>query len=394
MIVCDARTVCLLSTLTMIQVKSRKWKAPTSLLVCGASGSGKTFFTANLIANKNKIFDPPPKNVIYFFKIWQEIYDTMKTSCPEIRFIDTPPSSFEGFRDLVESYKKDGVLVIFDDFEDDMVRDSSLYTRLYTVLSHHGNMTIVSLMHNIFRKELRTLSLNIHRLVLMRSPRDVSQVAYLSRQCFPATKNFLNSIYNDVMSYTGFPYLVVNFAPHGDDGGHLKVSTRIFESEYPMEVFKEQRKSGIPYEKLVLVNADLYKHLVESNHSVTNMSQTVNNGNSKLENSSTSSSIPPPAPLSLPPVDNSPSRESLGTIRRRDEGVSDDEENESLPPLPSSQGSDSRKIIKKSMMTTVNPNEKSSDSTVGETRKRKAPGSRKLPDRKARKIMDYTVWGV
>jgi hypothetical protein len=161
-----------------------------------------------------------------------------------------------------------------------------------------------------------------------------------------------------------------------------------------MEVFKEQRKSGIPYEKLVLVNADLYKHLVESNHPVTNMSQTVNNGNNKLENSSTSSSIPPPAPLSLPPVDNSPTRESLGSIRRRDEGVSDDEENESLPPLPSSQGSDSGKIIKKSMMATVDPSGKSGESIAGETRKRKALGSRKLPDRKARKIMDYTTWGV
>ena len=97
----------------MIEIKTSKWSSPTSILIGGASGSGKTSFTAKLIRSRNEIFDPPPKHVIYFFKVYQKKYDEMKQVNPEIRFIDTPPSNFEGFRDLVEGYKKDGLMVIF-----------------------------------------------------------------------------------------------------------------------------------------------------------------------------------------------------------------------------------------------------------------------------------------
>lgn len=379
----------------MIEIQSRKWKAPSSLLICGASGSGKTFFTANLIANRGKIFDPPPRNVVYFFKIWQEIYDRMKETCPEIRFINTPPSSFEGFRDLMEGYKKDdGVMVIFDDYEEEMVRDSTLYTKIYTVLSHHANLVPVALMHNLFRKELRTLSLNVHRLVLMKSPRDISQISYLSRQCFPTTKNYLSSVYNHVMGYEGFPYIVVNFAPHSGDGGHIKVSTRIFESEYPMEVYKEKSKSGQPYEKLVLINADLYKHLVESNHPVTSVSQTVNNSmspNASVKTVSKRGSTPPPPPLAMPLASNPSVDESLGDVLRRGEGESSAEVSKKSSPAPDSRPA-SKKTVKKAAKSSTPIDEVISEEGEG-SRKRKNEGTRDLPERKARKPRDYDTWG-
>ena len=376
----------------MIEVKSRKWKAPTSLLVCGASGSGKTFFAANLIANRAKIFDPAPRNVVYFYKIWQEIYDRMKENCPEIRFIDTPPSSFEGFKDLMESYKKDGVMVIFDDYEEEMVRDSVLYTKLYTILSHHANMIPVALLHNLFRRELRTLSLNIHRLVLMKSPRDISQISHLSRQCFPTTKNYLSSVYNHVMGYDGFPYIVVNFAPHGEDGGHIKVSTRIFEAEYPMEVFKENRKTSHPYEKLVLVNADLYKHLMESNRSVTNVSQTVNSGAPYDASVKTSLKNQPdltPTPLAMPLEQNSSIGEPLGDVRRRSEGES--EAVTSVPPTPNLETPRKNTKRKKASPKEI-ADESLLEGATGSKRK-KVEGSKELPARKARRTVAYNTWG-
>ena len=187
----------------MLEIRSSKWSSPCSIVVAGASGSGKTCFTSNLIASRHKIFNPPPKHVMYFYKIYQDKYDEMKKVSPEIRFMNTPPTTFEGFRELVEGFKKDGLMVIFDDYEEEMIQNSSLYTKIYTVLSHHMNLVPVALLHNIFRKELRTLSLNVHRLVLMKSPRDVSQISHLSRQCFPEKKNYLPSIYNHVMKYDG-----------------------------------------------------------------------------------------------------------------------------------------------------------------------------------------------
>ena len=97
----------------MIEIKTSKWTSPTSILVGGASGSGKTSFTAKLIENRKELFDPPPKHVMYFFKVYQKKYDNMKQVNPEIQFMDTPPTSLNGFKDLVEGCKKDGLIVVF-----------------------------------------------------------------------------------------------------------------------------------------------------------------------------------------------------------------------------------------------------------------------------------------
>ena len=247
----------------MIEIKSSKWLSPTSIIIGGASGSGKTNFVANLITNRADVFTPPQKNVIYFYKVYQEIYDLMKKKNPEILFLNTPPTSIESFKDLVKECGSGGTMVIFgmfslknlknwvifllfpDDLEEEMVQHSCLYTEIYTVYSHHLNITPVAIIHNIFQKELRTLSLNIHRMVLLRSPRDISQISHLSRQCFPRTKNYLPSVYNHVMQYTGFPYIIVNFSPN--DSKYIKVSIKIFRHEHPMEVFQEGKGTGEPF---------------------------------------------------------------------------------------------------------------------------------------------------
>ena len=309
--------------MTSLTINSKKWSTPCSLLVGGSSGSGKTTFTSNLIAERMEIFSPPPRHVLYFYKIHQLKYDLMKKTNPEIRFINAPPSSFESFKKLVESYNKECLLVIFDDYEDDMVKNPSLFTRIYTILSHHLNLIPVCLIHNIFRKELRTLSLNVHRMILLKSPRDVSQISHLSRQCFPLTRGYLPSIYNHVMQYSGFPYIVVNFAPHSLDSEHIRVSTRIFKREYPMEVFKEAEKGADkPYEKLVLIEADLYKHLLASSSPITNISQTVNNESTRTDHtSSISSNMEDDTPsLAAPPLIPVVPGRSLGDVRREAEG--------------------------------------------------------------------------
>lgn len=100
----------------MIEIKSSKWFSPTSIIVGGASGSGKTNFVANLIANRTDVFTFPQKNVIYFYKIYQEIYDLMKKKNPEILFLNTPPSSIESFVDLIKECGSGGVMVVFGMF--------------------------------------------------------------------------------------------------------------------------------------------------------------------------------------------------------------------------------------------------------------------------------------
>ena len=251
-----------------MNICSIRWKTPTSIVIAGPSGSGKTHFLRNLLEVKSQLFDPPPKTVIYFYKVYQEHYDYMKKLDPSIFFIDELPQTVDGFKSLVEPHKEQGSLVVFDDYEEEMLKNISLFTQVWTVLSHHLNVTPIAVLHNLFAREIRTISLNTHRLVLTKSLRDSAQISYLSRQCYPHVKNFLPAVYRYCMTLQDFPYLILNFTPGRESDNYIKVLTRIFKHEKPMLAFKEDQcykgKGGNPYEKLVLLNQNLYNLLKRS----------------------------------------------------------------------------------------------------------------------------------
>ena len=50
--------------------KEKKFSFPFRILLCGSSGSGKTFFAGELLKRKN-IFDEEVTNVSYFYP-WEE----------------------------------------------------------------------------------------------------------------------------------------------------------------------------------------------------------------------------------------------------------------------------------------------------------------------------------
>jgi len=54
---------------------SLKVKNPTSFLVSGASGAGKTYWIFRFIDNLDKIIIPKITKVYYFYTIWQEKFD-------------------------------------------------------------------------------------------------------------------------------------------------------------------------------------------------------------------------------------------------------------------------------------------------------------------------------
>jgi len=54
-------------------------KHPSTWIIAGGSGSGKTHFTSKLIENKERLFKPhPPRAVVLFYKQWQPLYEDMR----------------------------------------------------------------------------------------------------------------------------------------------------------------------------------------------------------------------------------------------------------------------------------------------------------------------------
>ena len=70
--------------------------------------------------------------------------------------------------------------------------------------------------------------LNTLILVLMKNPRDVSQLQCLARQAFLGRSGFLHDAYKDATSQA-YGYLVLHFSPSGEE--EYRVRTKVFPGE-------------------------------------------------------------------------------------------------------------------------------------------------------------------
>lgn len=66
-------------------------------------------------------------------------------------------------------------------------------TTLFTKGSHHMKLSVIFIVQNLFdnAKEMRTINVNTSYFVLLKNPRDKSQIEYLGKQMLPGKKGFL-----------------------------------------------------------------------------------------------------------------------------------------------------------------------------------------------------------
>ena len=79
-------------------------KHPSTVIVAGQSGSGKSYFTRELLQNKNTFTPKPPKHVIYVYKEWQPLYDKMKKEGLIDEFLCGMPTD-EEIKVIMKKYK-------------------------------------------------------------------------------------------------------------------------------------------------------------------------------------------------------------------------------------------------------------------------------------------------
>ena len=95
---------------------------------------------------------------------------------------------------------------------------------------HHRNLSVIYLNQNLYckGKHSRSINLNTHIYVLMKNPRDVSQLQCLARQAFLGKSEFLMKSYKDATTHP-FGYLVLDFSPSAVE--EYRVRTHIFPGE-------------------------------------------------------------------------------------------------------------------------------------------------------------------
>ena len=158
-----------------MEVSNLQIHPPANIIFAGASGSGKTTILARLLENKNRIFSTPPVHTLYCYRAWQSLYDEMKMKKTVSSFHQGLPSN-QKIEEEANKYKRqNGMILILDDLVNEAFASNILdLVKLFTVSGHHLNITVIILLHNLFSKELRTISLNTHHFFITKNPRAAS----------------------------------------------------------------------------------------------------------------------------------------------------------------------------------------------------------------------------
>ena len=202
---------------------------PSTMMVAGPTGSGKTQFVVKLLTER--MFEPEPERIVWVYAQWQPAYDRVQAQLPNIEFLNgLPPDFASSLSPLVRN------LVVLDDQMADVGGSKDL-AQLFTQGSHHRNLTVLYLVQNLFdqAKSMRTVSLNSQYLVLFKSSRDATQVATLGRQMYPHKSGFLVQAFEDA-TIMPFGYLLLDLRPETDK--RFQARARIFPSDAPTMIYR------------------------------------------------------------------------------------------------------------------------------------------------------------
>ena len=190
-----------------------RWKHPFTCVVAGPTGSGKSYFVRDFLANLSRIVTPVPKEVVWCYGEWQPLYDQM----PDVVFV-------EGLPDDMDTWTPKPRLLIIDDL---MREADERVTKLFTKGSHHRDISVIYIVQNLFdkNKEHRTISLNTQYLVVFKNPRDASQITHLAKQMYPTQIRFMQDAFKQATSRP-HGYLLVDTTQSTPD--HLRLRSQIF----------------------------------------------------------------------------------------------------------------------------------------------------------------------
>ena len=213
-----------------------RYQHPFSMIVAGASGTGKTHFVKNLLEPGR--VTPPFTEVWWFYTEWQPAYEHFPR---HVKFFRGLPDSFDQFESTTSR------CMVFDDLmvecsTNDAVRELFLQKR------HHANMSVILILQNLFcqGKEMRNIHLNTQYVVVFPTPRDKSQFGFVARQVEPQRTKFLTSAYEQATSEP-YEHFLLDFKPHTPDP--LRYRSDTFDKNYvyvPSKVLNRRARRNNP----------------------------------------------------------------------------------------------------------------------------------------------------
>lgn len=193
-----------------------KLKHPFTAVISGPTGCGKSYFVRDLIKFKREMISPVPDRIIWFYGIYQPLYDEIANT----EFI-------EGFPPNFRDYLGTNTLFILDDLMQEC-GSSKQVSQLFTKGSHHLNLSVIFITQNFFHAGLREKTLNSQYLILCKNRRDMSQITQLGRQLFPKDLKFFQEVFEDA---TKKPYSYLLIDLKNETPEELRLRAQIFPNQ-------------------------------------------------------------------------------------------------------------------------------------------------------------------
>jgi len=122
------------------------FKHPFTCILAGPSKSGKTTLIQKILNQNSVLIDKPPTKIVYCYSVWQPIFDYLQLQeDPKIEFN-------KGLPDFDQFDSNENNLLVLDDLMQECGQDDSI-CKMFTVDSHHKNVSVFFLVQNIFSKQ-------------------------------------------------------------------------------------------------------------------------------------------------------------------------------------------------------------------------------------------------
>jgi hypothetical protein len=194
---------------------------------------GKSYLLYRILENVNLLFEKPFEKIIYCSPGYKEFdtdenyYNDLKNVCPNIIFISRIITENDIFYEL--SMRKH-VLIILDDFESELFTNDFL-SNLYTRLSNHNNISIISVVQNgglRNKKHFYLIMRSCNSFLIFENRCDKNFAMMLSRKMFPYCKSFIEICLQKAAKILGeYPYVVVDCTPQNSLSRTFPVKTAI-----------------------------------------------------------------------------------------------------------------------------------------------------------------------
>ena len=186
------------------------WVHPFTSVNSGPTGSGKSVSVRRFVHNIRHMMTPIPECILWCYEEYGSVDGVdFQQGLPNLDILDP----------------RDKHLIILDDIMDGTKRTKGWLHCLRK--SHHRNISVMYIVQNLFHRG-KHHSLNAHFMVLLKNPRDVSQIIALAHQMYHRrTQFFLEAFVRATARPHG--YMVIDMKQNTPD--ILRLRTFIFPGE-------------------------------------------------------------------------------------------------------------------------------------------------------------------